>query len=599
VNWLGRLHPRRHLAAAIGWSVLAVVALASLAAANLAAVRAEAVARADTERLLVQFATQVRHALMMNLQTRLAIVQTTAAQIAASGDWGDQALRRHLDAVQTQFPEFAWLGVADADGQVVAATGDLLRGQSVATRPWFVAARQAPFLGDVHDAMLLAQDLPQGPDGQPLRFVDAAAPIAHGPGAIAGVVGGHLSWAWIDQLQAGLLRGLDTRRTLELLLANGDGVVLAGPPGWVGRTLTASEDAGEAGLYLIGSHAAAPAQAPDLGWRVVVRQSADVALQPARALHRTVFNTVLLAGLLAAVLAMFVTRALVRRLEALAEQAAAVRRGARSQIAVPAGDDEVQRIGTALAELVAHLQQEKAALAALNAELDARVAERGARIERMAEEARHAAVTRERLRLARDLHDTLAHSLMALLTQIRLVRKLKDRLPAQELAAELERAEAVASSGLAEARAAITQMRHGSVRENGLAAALRELLVRFGERTGMAATLHAAGRGADLADERVETLYRIVEEALRNVERHARAGAVQVVMEEAPADDAPDARRLRLTVQDDGVGFDPAAPLPGHYGLLGMREQAALVGATLQMHSAPGQGCTLTLELAL
>jgi signal transduction histidine kinase len=70
-------------------------------------------------------------------------------------------------------------------------------------------------------------------------------------------------------------------------------------------------------------------------------------------------------------------------------------------------------------------------------------------------------------------------------------------------------------------------------------------------------------------------------------------------VEEAPADDAPDARRLRLTVQDDGVGFDPAAPLPGHYGLLGMREQAALVGATLQMHSAPGQGCTLELELAL
>lgn len=599
MNWLGRLHPRRHLAAAIGWSVLTVVTLASLVAANFAAVRAEAVARADTERLLVQFATQVRHTLMMSMQTRLAIVQATAAQIAASGDRGEQALRRHLDAVQAQFPEFAWLGVADADGQVVAATGDLLRGQSVATRPWFVAARQEPFLGDARDEVLLARALPQVPDGEPLRVVEAAAAIERGPGEVAGVVGGQLSWAWIEQLQADLLRGLDTRRTLEALLVSRDGIVLAGPPGWVGRTLATSDDAREAGLYLIGSSASALAQTQDLGWRVVVRQSAEAALQPARALHRTVFATVLLAGLFAAVLAMFVTHALVRRLEALAEQAAAVRRGARSQIAVPAGDDEVQRIGAALAELVAHLQQEKAALAALNAELDARVAERGARIERMAQEARHAAVTRERLRLARDLHDTLAHSLMALLTQIRLVRKLKDRLPAAELAAEFERAEAVAASGLAEARAAITQMRHGSVRENGLAAALRELLARFGARTGVAANLDATGRGADLADDRAETLYRIVEEALRNVERHARAGTVRVAVEESPADDKPEARRLRLTVQDDGVGFDPAGPLAGHYGLLGMREQAALVGATLQVRSAPGQGCTLWLELPL
>ena len=80
------LDPRRHLSAAIGWSMLAVVALASLVAGNLAAAQAERAARESTERLMAQFATQVDHGLGMNLRNRLSIVQATAAQIAASGD---------------------------------------------------------------------------------------------------------------------------------------------------------------------------------------------------------------------------------------------------------------------------------------------------------------------------------------------------------------------------------------------------------------------------------------------------------------------------------------------------------------------------------
>jgi nitric oxide reductase large subunit len=108
-----RFDPRLHLAAAIGWAVFAIVALAALAAATLAAEEAERRARADTEQLLAQFANQIRHGLAMNLETRRSIVQATAAQIVASSDRGTDALRRHLEAVQAQFPEFVWLGVAD------------------------------------------------------------------------------------------------------------------------------------------------------------------------------------------------------------------------------------------------------------------------------------------------------------------------------------------------------------------------------------------------------------------------------------------------------------------------------------------------------
>ena len=416
-----------------------------------------------------------------------------------------------------------------------------------------------------------------------------------------GVLAAYLSWTWIDRLQAGLLQGLDTRRELELLLADSDGTVIIGPGPWLGRKLAPSADLSEGGAFLVGRQAERAAEDGSLGWTLIVRQHAAVALAPARAAQHVVFLSVLLAGLVSALAAVWATQLLTRRLAALTAQAMDVRHGARRALTVPPGNDEVSRIGATLAEVVEHLQQEKQALQTLNADLDARVLERTARIERMADDARHAAVTRERLRLARDLHDTLAHSLMALLTQIRLVRKLRARLSADELEAELARAEDVAASGLAEARAAITRMRHSAVRDTGLGPALRELLARFGERSGVAATLQAEPGAAGLADERAETVFRIAEEALHNVERHAQARSVtlRLVSAPAPLDGTMEAgipERVRLEIVDDGVGFDPTAPRPGHYGLGGIQEQAALIGGQLAVHSQPGQGTRIVLE---
>jgi signal transduction histidine kinase len=184
---------------------------------------------------------------------------------------------------------------------------------------------------------------------------------------------------------------------------------------------------------------------------------------------------------------------------------------------------------------------------------------------------------------------------MALLTQIRLVRKLRGRLDGQELDAELARAESVATTGLADSRAAIAQMRDNGVREGGLGAALHDLTRRFGERTGLAVTLQTDEVLAKSTDDRAETVFRIVEEALRNIERHADARAVRVDLQRAPSPGP--SGRVSVAVVDDGVGFDTAAARPGHYGLRGMQEQAALMGATLQVHSAPGQGTRIALEL--
>jgi signal transduction histidine kinase len=211
-------------------------------------------------------------------------------------------------------------------------------------------------------------------------------------------------------------------------------------------------------------------------------------------------------------------------------------------------------------------------------------------VERLAADSRYAAVVRERLRFARDLHDTLAHSMMEMLVEVRTLRMLHAHDP-QRLAAELERAEEVAREGLKEARDAVGQMRLNAVRDLGLGAALSGATSRFAERTGLDVRYRADPQAASFADERAETVFRIAEEALRNIDRHAHAAHVDVALLDAGEGE------IELSIGDDGVGFDPESAYPGHFGLTGIREQAQLIGAELELDSRPGTGVRLRLRL--
>ncbi len=608
-------NPRFQLAAAIGWAIACVTLLCAFAAAFVASYVAENRVRHDTEQLLTQYATQARHAVAMQLSTHTSILQATAAQIVASADRGADALSLHLQAVRAEFPDFAWLGVADAQGRVMAAIGPPLETDSVAQRAWFQQGRTAATI--VTPTNGVAQGLGPIPNASPLspQIVTLAVPITHngGPnveghpgmnvGVNVGVLGAHLSQTWLGQLRARLLTQLTTNRALELFFTAEDGTVIAGPVGSIGKTM-AEVRARDTDNWLESRSAAQDATGrPSMPrWNVVVRETAYTALAPARGLRNTVFTVVLLSGMVGAVIAIWLAHILTRRLGALAQQTSAVRRGERQNISPPTGRDEVHQIGTVLADTIHQLQQEKHALADLNAALDARVAERSARIERLADEARAASLVRERLRIARELHDTLAHSLMALLTQIRLARKLRDRMAPHELDEELGRAEQVAADGLTEARAAITEMRHNGAGEIGLGNALQDLLSRFSGRSAIDAQLHADPVVAQLAGDRAETIFRIVEEALRNVARHAQASQALVVLTQRVAH-SPDLSTLSATmcveISDNGVGFDVRQKHPGHYGLNGIHEQAALLGAQLTIESRAGQGTRIRLEFAL
>ena len=143
-------------------------------------------------------------------------------------------------------------------------------------------------------------------------------------------------------------------------------------------------------------------------------------------------------------------------------------------------------------------------------------------------------------------------------------------------------------------------MRDTGVHDNGLGPELQALLQRFAERSGVRAEAHINAAAAELVDERAATVLDMARELLRNVERHAGAHAVTLALAPEGAADAAGDEPLRwcLTLHDDGRGFDPAAPRDGHFGLVGLREQAQQLGAALTLDSAPGQGCRVELRFS-
>jgi signal transduction histidine kinase len=182
--------------------------------------------------------------------------------------------------------------------------------------------------------------------------------------------------------------------------------------------------------------------------------------------------------------------------------------------------------------------------------------------------------------------------MMAMLSEVRLLRKLQVHDP-DSLPDELARAEEVAQAGMNEARSAIAQMRVNSVRDTGLGPALSKAVERFKDRTGLDVEFAVDPEAARFGDERAEVLFRMTEEALRNIERHAAASRVRVALRMV------DAAQLELRVEDDGVGFEPDASRPGHFGLIGLREQAQLIGAAFDIKSAPYRGTTVRLTLRI
>jgi signal transduction histidine kinase len=199
------------------------------------------------------------------------------------------------------------------------------------------------------------------------------------------------------------------------------------------------------------------------------------------------------------------------------------------------------------------------------------------------------ATSRERVRLARAMHDTLAHTLAAMVIQLEAVDALHevDPMAAQT---QLSKVSREARTGLEEARQAILDLRSAPVEEHGLQEALEQMVRRFGQKHGLQTNWTLQGTPTPLLPVQANALYRIAEEALSNVERHSGARSLGVSLEYGTG--------VTLSIHDDGTGFDPHNVDEGHYGLVGIRERATLVDGQVEITSAPNKGTTLTVHIA-
>ncbi len=198
----------------------------------------------------------------------------------------------------------------------------------------------------------------------------------------------------------------------------------------------------------------------------------------------------------------------------------------------------------------------------------------------------------ERRRLARDLHDGVTQTLSGLCRELDL---LQGEIVDVRNSVTVARLREEAAEALVDIRRVARDLRPAILDDLGLVPAIESLGAELAARTGLRVTVRQSGRHRRLPTAHQLCVFRIVQEALTNVEKHARASNVAVEI-------ASDERSMLVTVQDDGVGFQaPSSPADfargGRFGLFGMRERAALHDGVLDVRSEPGRGTTVKLHI--
>ncbi|HEX6137303.1 MAG TPA: PAS domain S-box protein [Casimicrobiaceae bacterium] len=202
----------------------------------------------------------------------------------------------------------------------------------------------------------------------------------------------------------------------------------------------------------------------------------------------------------------------------------------------------------------------------------------------------HLTREQEKSRIARELHDELGQLLTMLQMDVAWCRE--KRPPGSDaFAAKLDRMEALLKSTIAATRRIAADLRPLMLDDLGLVPSIEWLVENFSQRTGIACELTIASRELQVPKAHADAIFRIVQESLTNIAKHARASHADIVIEN-------DGDAFVVRVEDDGVGFSPLAPRkPQSLGLYGLRERASLLGGEATIASAPGEGTIVEVRL--
>ncbi len=298
------------------------------------------------------------------------------------------------------------------------------------------------------------------------------------------------------------------------------------------------------------------------------------------------FIVLALALMVIIALAMVLSEITARPVRTLSRQARELHQGTLKDPIVPLGGGEIRTLSERFAEMADQINAQVAGLEENRHDRERQAAQMRdllRRTNRMQED--------ERRRIAGEIHDAVSPLITGALYQARALQMTNGSTPEEELDSSLKSVSELLEQATNELHGVIFDLRPPDLDDLGLVAAI-EAFVHTIQRTGLSARLEVSGEAPNLTPEVRLSLYRIVQEALHNVVRHAGADEAVVRLETTP-------ELVRLTIRDNGAGFDPAqAVQPTSLGLLSMHERAEAIGASFTIVSRPGGGTAIVIERA-
>ncbi|MDR5884718.1 diguanylate cyclase domain-containing protein [Vreelandella janggokensis] len=307
-----------------------------------------------------------------SMDARIKEVKLLLGIEALTDGTDNDTLRSQLETLQDNYNVVSWIGFIGPDGVVQAATGGVLEGTSIAQRPVFQNGRDGMWIGDVHDAVLLSQLLPN-PYGKAIQFVDIATPVHTQDDTLLGVLAVHLSWEWAEYIQRAMFSPAQQRQGTEILLLAADGTVLLGPDDMLGQPvpglstlhLQASakpswsiETWPDDQRYVTGvARSQGFEDFPGLGWVAVSRQPIEQAFAPVERLKRVIMGIGVLLAIVFAVVGWFVASRLTTPLTRLSHAADTIHDASQptNEIPLETGSPELMRLSTSMRNMVGRL----------------------------------------------------------------------------------------------------------------------------------------------------------------------------------------------------------------------------------------------------
>jgi diguanylate cyclase (GGDEF)-like protein len=331
--------------------------------------------RAEIGRNLTEAAQQVADKLDRGMWARAGEVALLGSLVETHPTTDPATVRISLERLQRSIPYFSWIGFTDVRGTVLASTGGILTGVDIARRPVFAEGIKGRFIGDVHEAVMLAKLLPN-PSGEPMKFVDVSLPVRGAGGEVTGVIASHLSWEWAREVRQSVLTSFAVGQSIEVMVVSSDDTVLLGNDELIGHPLKLEAVA----LARTGSDGWRVETWPDgreyltgyafgrgfkdfggLGWTIMARQPLATAFAPVAEMQRHIMLLGTGVSLLFAVFGWLVAGRVSAPLGRIARAADRLRAGEPAAIPVEKGVTEIESLGLSLRALIDSLTRSEAA----------------------------------------------------------------------------------------------------------------------------------------------------------------------------------------------------------------------------------------------